>query len=136
MPTALPLALTRQTLRTQVDRTSVCLSPVVNAVNSSGAGRVAVEKHPPFAHAKTTQSFPVCQLFHVTFAGLTVPRKRNEDSHRCVAVETPQIGTRRWLPDELQSPNSLRTSSCAIPADGWARASSMRANISESTEAS
>src|SRR6185295_5577314 len=107
-----------------------CLSAIVDAVNSNSTGPVADEKHPPLAHAKPTQSFPVCQLFHVTFAGLTVPRESNEDSHRCVAVETPQIGTRRWLPDELQSPNSLRTSSCAIPADGSARASSMRANIS------
>jgi hypothetical protein len=40
------------------------------------------------------------------------------------------------LPNEVQSPNSLSTSSCAIPADGWARAASIRANMSPSTGAS
>jgi hypothetical protein len=84
---------------------------------------------------RTMQTCTIYKTRHVTFSQFSVASQREQDPHHDVAVESPQVRPNRRLPNEFQSPNSRSTSSCAMPADGCARASSMRANIPSSTGA-
>ncbi len=81
---------------------------------------------------------PACRSEpYITLACLAVVRECEQDPHGCVAVESAEIGTSGWFPDEpLHSPNSRRISSCGMPGAGSARAASMRASISGSKGAS
>ncbi len=93
----------------------------------SPATGIATRIHPDAEPAK-------CRTHLVRLS--TIVDSVNPGGIKCVVVETPQIGTSGRSPDELQSPNSLSTSSCAIPTHGLARPWRIRASNSASIGAS
>src|ERR1035441_8457149 len=83
------------------------------------------------------KTFAIGEPFDVTLACLSIVRQCKQDAHGSLAVDAAQIGRRGGLPDELfHKPNSRMTASCGMPAEGLARALSIRVSISGSTGAS